>query len=174
MSPTIRAVISRGCSILTIAVLLPFLTVHGHGQSRAARLHGPFENLAGSWTGGGTVTLPSGATERIRCRARYRVGQSGDTLRQELLCASASYKFELSSDVSARAGTISGTWSESTRNTGGTISGSVLGDGRIQAAVDGMGFSAILSLRTGGNRQSVQLVTRGPEPTTVTITLNRA
>ena len=33
---------------------------------------GPFAGLAGSWNGGGTVTLDDGSTERIRCRAISR------------------------------------------------------------------------------------------------------
>ena len=35
---------------------------------------GPFAGLAGTWTGGGTVSLASGASERIRCRATYAGG----------------------------------------------------------------------------------------------------
>ena len=30
--------------------------------------------MAGVWSGGGTVTLDDGSTERIRCRATYAVG----------------------------------------------------------------------------------------------------
>src|SRR6266404_841839 len=29
---------------------------------------GPFAGMAGNWSGGGTVTLDDGSTERIRCR----------------------------------------------------------------------------------------------------------
>src|SRR5258708_39026340 len=32
---------------------------------------GPFAGMAGNWSGGGTVTLDDGSTERIRCRATY-------------------------------------------------------------------------------------------------------
>src|ERR1700747_3620276 len=39
----------------------------GHAQS------GPFAGMAGSWGGGGTVTLDDGSKERIRCRAAYAV-----------------------------------------------------------------------------------------------------
>jgi len=37
---------------------------------------GPFAGMAGNWSGGGTVTLDDGSTERIRCRASYAVGQA--------------------------------------------------------------------------------------------------
>ena len=64
-----------------------------HAQS------GPFAGLAGVWSGGGTVTLDDGSTERIRCRATYAVGGGGTGLNQSLTCASDSYRFNLSSNV---------------------------------------------------------------------------
>ena len=36
--------------------------------------------MAGVWSGGGTVTLDDGSTERIRCRATYAVGGGGNML----------------------------------------------------------------------------------------------
>src|SRR5580700_4238818 len=62
---------------------------------------GPFTGMAGSWSGGGTVTLDDGSTERIRCRATYAVGAGGNGLNQTLVCASDSYKFDLKSNVIA-------------------------------------------------------------------------
>ena len=59
--------------------------------------------MAGNWSGAGTVTLDDGSTERIRCRASYAVGAGGNGLNQTLICASDSYKFNLSSNVIARA-----------------------------------------------------------------------
>src|SRR5665213_481803 len=56
---------------------------------------GPFAGLAGVWSGGGTVMLDDGSSERIRCRATYAVGEGGAGLNQSLTCASDSYKFEL-------------------------------------------------------------------------------
>lgn len=162
-----------GRTMMAIAVILLVLTTQGYGQSRAEARLNPFRNLSGTWAGSGTVTLSNGARERIRCRARYDVGPAGDTLRQHLRCASASYRFDLSSEVSYRAGTISGNWTETTRNTGGTVSGSVTGGGQIQAVVDGSGFSAVLSVTTQGNRQSVQIASRGRELTQVSIVLTR-
>ena len=71
--------------------------------------------MAGNWSGGGTVTLDDGSTERIRCRATYAVGAGGNGLNQTLTCASDSYKFDLASNVIAEGGALSGTWSESSR-----------------------------------------------------------
>ena len=41
----------------------------------------PFAGMAGVWSGGGTITLDSGASERIRCRATYAVSSGGDGLK---------------------------------------------------------------------------------------------
>lgn len=121
----------------------------GHAQSGGA-----FAGMAGVWSGGGTVTLDDGSTERIRCRATYAVGEGGNGLQQTLTCASDSYKFNLSSNVEARGSAISGTWSEASRNINGSIEGRS-GPGVVQVVATAPGFSANISLTTRGNRQSV-------------------
>src|SRR5512135_3192879 len=63
---------------------------------------GPFRALAGSWAGGGTLSMSSGEQERLRCRAAYDVGGGGDQLRLNIRCASDSYNIDLSSDVAYR------------------------------------------------------------------------
>src|ERR1700728_4366496 len=76
----------------------------------------PFAGFNGSWSGNGTVALSDGSTERIRCRADYKVDGSGLSLKQNLRCASDSYKFDLSSDVTSQGNRTSGNWSEGSRN----------------------------------------------------------
>ena len=119
---------------LALAILAP-----------AAALAGPFSGYEGSWSGGGTITTNSG-TERIRCRASYAVDGTGVSLRQNLTCASDSYKFQVMSDVVAEGGSLSGSWSETTRNANGSLSGSV-SDGRFRASVAGSGTLFTPSLR---------------------------
>ena len=87
------------------------------------RAIGPVCRLGRNWSGAGTVTLDDGSTERIRCRASYAVGDNGTGLNQTLICASDSYKFDLKADVIAERGTLSGTWSESSRGVNGNIEG---------------------------------------------------
>ena len=72
----------------------------GHAQS------GPFAGMAGTWSGGGSVMLDDGSSERIRCRAIYRVG--GPRMAMSLTCASDSYRFELRSNVAAKGNALSG------------------------------------------------------------------
>jgi hypothetical protein len=115
---------------------------------------GPFAGMAGNWSGGGTVTLDDGSSERIRCRATYAVGAGGTGLNQSLTCASDSYRFILSTNVVAQGSALSGTWSESSRGVNGTLEGRG-SSGNFQVVASAPGFTANLSLATRGNRQSV-------------------
>jgi hypothetical protein len=115
---------------------------------------GPFAGMAGNWSGGGTVTLDDGSSERIRCRATYAVGAGGSGLNQSLTCASDSYRFILSSNVVAQGSALSGTWSESSRGVNGTLEGRG-SNGNFQVVASAPGFTANLSLATRGNKQSV-------------------
>ena len=115
---------------------------------------GPFAGLAGVWSGAGTVTLDDGSTERIRCRATYAVGDGGHGLNQSLTCASDSYRFNLASNVVASGGSLSGTWSESSRGITGSLEGRGA-NGNFQVVASAPGFTANITLTTRGNRQSV-------------------
>jgi hypothetical protein len=143
------------------ALLLSLST--GHAQS------GPFAGFDGAWSGNGTVALSDGTTERIRCKADYKVNGSGLGLKQNLHCASDSYKFDLSSDVTSQGDRISGNWSEASRNIFGNLQGTA-GGGQIEVFVEAAGFAANLTLRTNGNRQTVQINSKG-EIRGVTITM---
>jgi hypothetical protein len=119
----------------------------------------PFAGMAGVWSGNGTITLDSGASERIRCRATYAVSRDGDGLNQNLVCASDSYKFELKSDVIAKNGTLSGTWSETSRNVTGNLEGHA-GAGQFNVVVSAPAFTANLSMKTSGNKQTVSITSQ--------------
>src|SRR3954463_1168931 len=132
---------------------------------------GPFSGFDGSWSGNGTVALSDGTTERIRCKADYKVNGSGLGLKQNLHCASDSYKFDLSSDVTSQGDRISGNWSERSRNIFGNLQGTA-GGGQIEVFVEASGFAANLNLRTNGNKQSVRIDSKG-EIRGVNITMSK-
>jgi hypothetical protein len=110
--------------------------------------------MSGRWSGGGTITLDDGSSERIRCRATYQV--SGPNMEMSLTCASDAYKFDLAANVVDQGGAVSGTWSESSRNIGGTLQGRG-GGGNFQVVASTAGFNASISLRTTGNKQSITM-----------------
>lgn len=139
----------------------------------AARAASPLSPLAGTWSGGGTLSTSDGLQERLRCRASYDVNGSGAEVRLNLRCASQSYNFDLRGDAVYSGGAISGSWSEATRNASGTISGRANGD-HIEAAARGDNFSANLSLTTHGNRQTVSIRPQSANVTAVSLSLSRS
>lgn len=150
----------------TLAAALTLTATAGHAQS------GPFAGFEGAWSGTGTVALSDGTKERIRCRATYRVQSGGQELHQTLRCASDSYKFDLNSNVISQGSSISGTWSESSRNINGNLQGRA-GGGQIDVFVEAAGFAANLTLVTRGNRQSVSISSKG-EIQGVNISMSRS
>src|ERR1700682_4280970 len=131
----------------------------GHAQS------GPLAGFDGAWSGNGTVSLSDGTTERIRCRADYKVNGTGLGLKQNLHCASDSYTFDLSSDVTTYGDHVAGDlcsadWSEASRNIFGNLQGTA-GAGQIDVFVEASGFAASLTLRTTGNKQTVLISSKG-------------
>ena len=152
------------------APALLFLLVLCTPLNNADAATGPFAAMAGSWSGGGTITMANGTQERLRCRASYSPAGDGNDLHLSLQCASDSYNFSLASNVANRGGTISGSWSEASRNASGTISGRASGD-NITAVARGDSFSADISLTTQGNRQAVTLTPEGTDVRSVSVTL---
>jgi len=136
--------------LMAAAVLL--VTAVASSESKAQS--GPFAPLAGSWSGGGTVTLDDGSTERIRCRAKY--APVGPTMEMSLTCASDAYKFNLGASVKAEGGAIAGTWSETSRNISGSLQGRGAG-GNYELVASTAGFNANIALKTSGNKQSVSM-----------------
>jgi hypothetical protein len=137
---------------LTFAAAAFFMAAFAASTSYAQS--GTFAGMAGTWSGGGTVTLDDGSSERIRCRATYKVG--GRNMEMVLTCASDAYKFNLQAAVVAQGGEVAGTWSETSRNIGGTIQGHGAG-GSFQVIASAAGFNSSISLRTAGNKQSIAM-----------------
>ena len=130
------------------------------GAAHAQAVPGPFATFPGSWSGGGAISLTSGAVERLHCTAGFRVDDGGATLIQNLNCASDSYKFELRNQIQANGSDITGQWFEVTHNAEGAIVGRVSA-GRIEGTVSGPGFTATFSLQAHANRQQILIRVQG-------------
>ncbi len=137
---------------LTFAAVAFFLTAFAASTSYAQS--SAFAGMAGTWSGGGTVSLDDGSSERIRCRATYKV--SGASMDMSLTCASDAYKFNLLAAVVAQGGEVTGNWSETSRNVGGSIQGRGA-NGSFQVIAQAAGFSSSISLKTTGNKQQIAM-----------------
>lgn len=131
----------------------------------------PLAALNGSWSGRGNITLSDGSHERISCRANYDV-PGGANFALTLKCASDSYTFDFSARGMYGEGKISGNWDERTRYAAGIFSGTVNGS-RIDARAEGQTFSALFTMTTHGNRQSISIRSPGSAMSEVTIVLSR-
>ncbi len=133
---------------------------------------GPFSAFSGAWTGAGTVTVKNGSKERLRCKAHYEVSGNGDSLAQNLTCASDSYVFNVVSNVKAAGDAISGTWQETSRGANGQIVGHV-DPKQISATVEGLGFTAGIAIAARAGKQSVNIRPTGTDITDVSVTLSK-
>jgi len=137
---------------LTFAAVAFFMT--GFAASTSHAQSSAFAGMAGNWHGGGTVSLDDGSSERIRCRATYKV--AGASMDMSLTCASDAYKFNLLAAVVAAGGEVTGNWSETSRNVGGSIQGRGA-HGSFQVIAQAAGFSSSISLKTTGNKQAIAM-----------------
>ncbi len=140
-------------------------------QPAAASL-GPFQRFVGDWTGGGQVVGSNGDRERIRCRARYSESEQGESLNQSIVCASESYRIDITSFVQASGDSVQGDWREATRDISGHVTGRIA-NGRFEGAVVGPGFSAQISLTSDGRRQALNIEPSGGDISQVRVELHR-
>ena len=77
----------------------------------------------------------------------------------------------MSSDVASQGDRISGNWKAS-RNIFGDLQGTA-GGGKVDVVVESPGFTASLLMRTNGNKQTVQISSKG-DIRSVTITMVRS
>jgi hypothetical protein len=141
-------------------------------QGGAGAAAGPFTGMAGDWSGGGKLTLASGSSERLRCRANNSVGPDGDTIDLNIRCASDSYKIDLSGHVRNTNGSLSGQWSEPNYNSAGTLSGQASGNS-INALAIGNTLSARLSMKGSGKHMSVTIEPQGTDVRQVSLSFQK-
>jgi hypothetical protein len=160
-------------AVVAASALLGAVLAEAQAQRSAEAAVKPFEGMAGVWSGTGTVTLGTGDKERIRCRVNYELSDSGDRVKQDMRCASDSYKFELDTDITYANGYITGRWNERTRRTSGPISGRAT-PGQIEALAETSGFAAFITMTTRGDRQAVKIESKSPDISEVSISLRRS
>jgi hypothetical protein len=137
-----------------------------------AQATGPFEVMAGSWSGSGVVNTSDGSHERVRCLAKYISEKAGYRVQLDLRCATDSYKVEFTSSIVQSGGSLSGNWFERTRRVGGEISGKAAGD-EVNVRASGQTFTALLNVKTQGGHQTFSMESPGAWIPQFTIALNR-
>lgn len=130
----------------------------------------PVGDLSGRWAGWGSVTLSSGQSEQVKCVATYFV--DGQSVRQNLRCASQSYKIDAIATLSVANGRVTGAWEERTWSVGGSVTGK-FNDKGFDLAINGPNFGAAMTVGGTNCKQSINIMPRGFEISKIALNLGK-
>jgi hypothetical protein len=145
------------------------ITIHATAPAYAEQA---FDNVAGSWSGSGSMKPSDGPRERVRCKVDYNVKNTGQSVKMNVRCASDAYKMNLSANIDQNGTALSGNWFESQYRQGGKVSGQNV-NGLIEAKVESETIVALLTVQTKGNHQTFVMDAPGMWVSQVSIDLVR-
>jgi hypothetical protein len=131
-----------------------------------------FDSVAGSWAGNGLMKPSDGPRERVRCKIHYAAKNAGQSVKMNVRCASDAYKMDLTANIDQSGVALSGNWFESQYRQGGKVSGQNI-NGVIEGKIEGDTITALLTVRTKGNRQTFVMDSPGAWISHVSIDLVR-
>jgi hypothetical protein len=117
----------------------------------------PIANLAGKWSGQGTMVPISGRNEQFRCIITYAVGEAAAHVRQHLRCQGDSRNFDAVTRLDIHANKVTGVWAENIHAIGGTLTGHVTEKGfhlQLRSAF----FDAKMSVVVSHCQQTIKVV----------------
>jgi hypothetical protein len=132
----------------------------------------PFSELAGRWSGWGSVKLANGTAEQVKCVATYQVDDTGGGVQQNLRCASASYRIDAVAKLQMASGQVTGSWEERTYAASGSVSGRMTGSG-FNLSIQGANFTAAMAVATSPCKQSINIAPNGFDITRIAIGLGK-
>jgi hypothetical protein len=142
--PRLSLIRRSATALLAISAPLAVLAASPAAAQLAEKASIGDVGLTGAWSGGGKIILPSGDTERARCRAHFR--QSGRTFQMSAICATASFKVAQTADLGWTGGNrYTGQFFNAEYGVSGSIVITVHGK-RLVATLNGGGAAAQLVL----------------------------
>jgi hypothetical protein len=145
----IRTIVTAAACALSILAL----GTHVSSATEVASLG----NLAGRWSGSGTVTPAIGPRESFRCVVTYSFADGSSQVKQNLRCQSPNFVFDVATQFQVRGAQVSGVWTENTFALTGTVSGTMTDTG-FDLQLSNRFFQARLTVAGTGCEQSVKLV----------------
>lgn len=130
------------------------------------------DDLAGFWSGTGSVVLASGNTERVKCQVFYKTSGSNTQLKQTLRCASTDYAINATADLEVKAGQVTGSWEEKTYAVKGEVTGRYSGE-NFNVTITGATFTAAMNMTLSACKQAINITPKGLDVTKVTIALSK-
>jgi hypothetical protein len=118
----------------------------------------PIQDLAGRWSGSGTVEWKNGKQDAYQCVVTYFLQDAGASLKQTLRCKSpGDHKLELATLMQVSGEQLVGTWEERMSSMTGDVQGRVTKDG-FQALAQNRWFQASFDIAMlGGCAQSITI-----------------
>jgi hypothetical protein len=122
----------------------------------------PIENLAGRWSGEGTMVGGYGRNEQFRCVITYTVHEDASRVRQHLRCHSDRNRFDAVTLMLIDEERVTGQWADNVYSLSGTLAGRVTDKGfdiRLYSSF----FQARMTVLASACEQSVKVIpeTRG-------------
>jgi hypothetical protein len=154
------------------ALLALALAVTLAASESAAVTSNPFRNFIGQWSGKGQVIGSDGHRESMRCRAEYSGAKDGAAVNQAIVCASESFKFDIRSHVEASGESVTGYWTETSRNVSGSLTGRIA-ENQFEGKISSVAFTASMSLTSNGRTQAVSIRPSGGDVADVRLELQR-
>lgn len=130
----------------------------------------PISDLAGFWSGSGSVTLASGNTERVKCQVFYKASEGNTQIKQTMRCASTDYTINALAELRVKGGQVTGSWEEKTYSAKGEVTGRFTGESLV-LSIQGANFSAAMNVTLSNCKQSISITPKGLDVTRVSIGL---
>jgi hypothetical protein len=130
----------------------------------------PIGEMAGYWTGAGSVTLSSGNTERVKCAVIYKVSEDVGQIRQSIRCASTDYSINATAELRVKGEQVSGNWEEKTYSATGEVSGRYTGESLV-LSIQGANFTAAMNVSLSACKQSISIAPKGLDVDRISIGL---
>jgi hypothetical protein len=124
------------------------------GQTASAAVN-PFDQLSGDWKGGGTVILADGKVKEVDCQATYK--PAGSNISQKLHCTGNDYEINTDLKLTYKGGKIKGSWSESTYDASGGVTGTAKDD-IVHALISGDKFRGRMSIKVSDADHTINIV----------------
>lgn len=130
----------------------------------------PIDDMAGYWSGAGSVLLSNGKTEKVKCAVTYKVTEGGTQIKQSMRCASADYSINAAADLKVKGAQVTGNWEERTYSATGEVTGKYTGSA-FTLAIKGGNFTASMNVSLSNCKQSISIAPQGLEVNKITIGL---
>jgi hypothetical protein len=122
----------------------------------------PIENLAGKWSGEGTMAAAYGRNEQFRCIITYTVREDATRVRQHLRCQGDRNRFDAVTSMLIEDERVTGEWADNVYSISGTLAGRVTDKG-FDIRLHSYYFQAKMTVVASACEQSVKVIpeTRG-------------